>query len=175
MPPTNITALSIPFYELESLLKPFRQRHIHTPAVHVPPHVTLHVPFKPYHTITKTTLTELTDLFSQTASFSCSLQKLGRFPAAGVLYLSPEPAAPFLTLSYQLQQTYPEAPLEFAEPVMHLTIAQGGSDINLDHLEAQFLQEYAHRLPLQVKATAVCLHVKRDETWVKENTFPLGK
>jgi 2'-5' RNA ligase len=79
----NTSALIVPAPELEELLQPFRTPHINTPARAVPPHVTLHVPFRPPAALDQPLLDQLAALFAPRAPFRYQLRALQRFPESG--------------------------------------------------------------------------------------------
>jgi 2'-5' RNA ligase len=162
MRPTT-SALIVPAPELTKLLGPFRTPNIHTPARSVPPHVTLHVPFRMPDQLDQALCDGLAALFAPRASFRYQLRALRRFPESGVLYLAPEPAEPFLELSYLIQRRYPDAPPDYPTPIMHMTLAHGHPSSDLDALEQEFAARYGNQLPLNAVAREVALYAKRED------------
>ncbi len=168
----NSTALVIPVREAE-FVQPFRARHLRRPGVTMPPHVTLRSPFKYMQDIDRSVFDDLTHLFARHARFRFALRATARFPDTGVLYLAPEPAAPFLRLSQAIREKYRDPPPAFASPVMHLTLARSDTE-ELDRIEDEFHREYGGRLPIKATATEACLFEKREEAWVKRASFTLA-
>ena len=162
---TDTTALIVPLLPLQTLLQPFLLEHIRSPAAQVPPHITLHVPFLPLISITSKVLDDIGQLCAVISPFAVRLATFKRFPLAGVVYLQPEPTEPFLELSRAIQRRYPEAPPDFPDPVMHLTLAYGYAATELDNIEHLFTQLYSQHLPLEAEATTVSLYVKQDNIW----------
>jgi len=117
------TAISIPVLNA-MFLQPFRLQHISTSAITMPPHISLFGPFKDMESIDQNvvqTLKEITDSFPH---FHFILHKTGCFPDIQVLYLEPEPVAPFKSLHRAISTKFPEVTPDFPDPVMHLTLAR---------------------------------------------------
>jgi 2'-5' RNA ligase len=96
------------------------------PSRGVPAHVTILFPFVPASRIDDVLLRDLGSLFSRFAAFDVELREARRFP--GVLYLAPEPATPFVSLTEAVVGSYPEFPPyggAFDAIVPHLTAAEG--------------------------------------------------
>ena len=170
----GITSLVIPVCEAESRIQVFRTEYLHTPGVTMPPHVTVHVPFKHTQEVDEGVLNDLGDLFASHVKFRFVLRKTGRFPSMGVLYLEPEPAAPFHNLSQAIRLRYPDAMPDFADPVMHLTLARCRSR-ELDKVEEAFYQACGDVLPIETTATEVCLFERCDNRWHKRALFALSE
>lgn len=166
------TAISIPVPNA-SFIQTFRTQHISSPAVTKPPHITIHSPFKSVEDINQSILDELKDLINSYSKFEFVLQKIGRFPDIGVLYLIPEPVIPFRTLSQAIKEKFLDPPPYFEDPVMHPTIAREESKI-LDTIEEEFNQKYQDQLPFQTMASEVNLYQKRDGVWRIHSTFALS-
>jgi 2'-5' RNA ligase len=92
------------------------------PSLGIPPHITLLFPF--VTPVTGELVSELGGVFAQVPAFSLELGMVGRFP--GVVYLAPEPTAPFAELTAELVRRHPDHQPYGGEafPVVpHLTIA----------------------------------------------------
>lgn len=129
------SALLVPVPEVESLVRPWRQRHDPAEQLGVPAHVTLLYPFLPPWQIDMTVLAQLHTLFAATPSFRFTLTTVARFPDA--LYLAPEPADPFIDLTNALTTLYPETPpYGGVHPTVipHLTIAHSHDQQILGHI-----------------------------------------
>ncbi|MCX5662830.1 MAG: 2'-5' RNA ligase family protein [Planctomycetota bacterium] len=170
----DITAILVPVHELEPALRPFRDKHLRSSATKLPPHVTVFYPFLPPEQVDDAVRAGLAKLFAGLPRFSHALGKTGRFQQGGVLYLAPEPAEPFLALGRKIGAAFPAAGPDRREPVMHVTIAQGGPAEKLDEVEAEFLREFSGKMPWLVEAREVCLYSKIAGVWRLEKAFPLG-
>ncbi|MFG3094110.1 2'-5' RNA ligase family protein [Streptomyces sp. NPDC048202] len=74
--------------------------------------------------------------------FEARFERCGRFP--GILYLAPDPDAPFRRLTEAVAERWPETPPfggQFDEIVPHLTIAQGQDDAVLEEAEGRGVVE----------------------------------
>ena len=168
----DITALVVPV-AVAAFVQPFRVKYLHRPGVTMPPHVTLHAPFKDKEDINENVLNTLAELFGSHAQFQFTLARTARFSDTGVLYLAPEPAEPFLALSRAIQAHYPDTPSDHPNPVMHLTLALSGAEA-LDGIEDEFQRQYGNRLPIEATATEVHLFEKRENAWIKQTSFALS-
>jgi 2'-5' RNA ligase len=127
------TALVVLVPEAEALVAPWRRLHDPSCAVGVPAHVTLLYPFRPPERLDAALHRELAELFGQASAIDFQLTQLATFP--GVLYLTPEPAAPFVTLIRTLLAHFPDTPPyggAYAEIVPHLTVAQSDDAATLE-------------------------------------------
>jgi len=119
------TALIVPIPAAATAVDRWREAR---PSLGIPPHVTLLFPF--VAPVTDALVAELEEVFRPVAPFAVELRELRRFP--GVLYLAPEPAAPFAELTAELVRRYPDHPPygDASFPVVpHLTVAQGGDEL----------------------------------------------
>ena len=167
------TALSIPVQEA-MFLQPFRMQHISTPATTMPPHISLFGPFMAMDAIDHRVLEALKEIADSWPRFHFVLRQTGRFPDIQVLYLEPEPAAPFQALNRALRAKFPAITPDFLDPVMHLTLARV-SEGELDQVEAEFYDQYGNQLPIEATATEVGLHEKRDNAWHPRASFALAE
>jgi 2'-5' RNA ligase superfamily/Aminoglycoside-2''-adenylyltransferase len=131
----------------------------------LPAHITLLYPFLSTRGINDRTELALASLIGEVQSFDFLLSEIGSFP--GVVYLSPEPAAPFVALTEALVERWPDHPPyrgAFEEITPHLTVAY-------DETPPGGLAE---RLPLKARAEEVWLMSRSGGRWVCRKTFPLG-
>ena len=101
----------------------------------VPAHITLLYPFMAPELIGTAVLERVRAVVATRSSFAFSLAGVGRFP--DVLYIAPEPAAPFIELTEGLVRQFPEfRPYggQYDGIVPHLTVAHGG---RLEHSRAE--------------------------------------
>jgi 2'-5' RNA ligase superfamily len=103
--------------------------------------------------------------------FSFELRELRRWP--DVLYLAPEPPAPFVALTEAFVASYPEhPPYEGAHEtvVPHLTVAQGGPEVL-----AAAENDVWPSLPLSARVDELLLLAERErDAWRTAARIPLG-
>jgi 2'-5' RNA ligase len=125
----------------------------------LPHHVTVIYPFLGRRLVTAQLVAELHDVFAASAAFDFDLTAVGRFP--GVLYLAPEPAAPFIELTRRSTERWPTHPPyggAFPEVVPHLTLAEGAEPPGLE-------DQVASLLPVRARA---------EEIWLMERAARTG-
>jgi len=159
----------------EALVKPFRDRWDPAAAAGVPAHVTVLYPFHPPAALAPAIAARLARLFAQHAPFDYQLTELRRFPS--VLYLAPEPAAPFRALTAAVAGAFPEYPPyggQFDNVIPHLTVAEQHDADQLAAIEHDVRAACGHRLPLRLRAEAVVLLDNERGAWRVRATFALG-
>ena len=143
--PSELYAFSIPFRDLAPAVDEWRERACEAKPSHgVPPHVTLLIPAPP-------DLETAAVALEPFGPFEVEFARLGRFPAT--LWLSPEPAEPFVRMTEALVDAFPgHLPYAgaFEQITPHLTVAQGD-----DLGETETALE--PRLPLRSRASSVVL------------------
>ena len=134
--------------------------------------MTLVAPFMRASLLGVAVLADLGALFGATPAFDVRFPRAGRFPE--VVYLDPDPAAPFAGLTRELVRRYPDSPPyggEYADPVPHLTVLRARSEDELAAAE----RELAARLPLTARALEAWLvGRRRDGAWSRLARFPFG-
>jgi 2'-5' RNA ligase len=116
-------------------LEELRLRHDPMATAGVPAHVTLLFPFLATGDLTPAIRRRLALIASGVRPFSVRFDATGRFP--GVLWLAPEPAAPFVELTERLAAAFPDhPPYEGAhdDVIPHLTVGLAPEE-TLDRLE----------------------------------------
>lgn len=169
-------ALAIPVPEAEVLVGPFRQRYDPSAQLGVSAHITINYPFLPGVEAGEEVFARLNSVFSTSSPFSFSLNRVERFP--DVLYLAPEPQAPFLALIASVAGRFPDSPPyggAFERVVPHLTVAQSDDEGLLRSVEREFRERAARYLPLTVHAERVWLLDNPDSRWRKRYEFRLGE
>jgi hypothetical protein len=124
-------------------------------ALGVPAHLPVLFPFVPPAGIDEATRTTLRELLSSVTTFDFSLVAT-RWFADTVLWLAPDPDAPFRVLTQAVADAFPAYPPyggQFPDPVAHLTIADRGSPEAM-HAAEQQLQP---ALPIRSIARSVTL------------------
>jgi len=140
-------------------------------ALDVPPHVTVLFPFLPPGSLDASIRRELADIAASHESFDVRFTTIGRFP--GLLYLAPEPAAPFVALTQACVERFPDFPPYAGvhdEIVPHLTILEGSQaqDADVGHrLQAS--------LPFSVHVRAIEVITPSEQgPWRLRWRLPLG-
>jgi len=148
------SALVVVVPEVAPAVEPWLERTaVAKPSRGIPAHVTILFPFVPAREIDDTLLEDLAAILARFPAFEFELSRLERFP--NVLYLAPEPADPFSTLTEAVVASYPAYPPYggiFDTVVPHLTAAEGETEI-LDSAEA----DIGHALPTTAEAREVVL------------------
>jgi 2'-5' RNA ligase len=147
--PASAVVVRVP---LPAGLARLRARRDWAASVGVPPHVTILFPFLPAERLDRGVRDELAAIAGTVEPFEVAFERVGRFP--GVVYLAPEPAAPFSALTEAVHARFPGFPPydgAFETVVPHLTITEpldGQEDeAALDAVAA----EAGRRLPFRVR------------------------
>lgn len=170
--PTGKTALIVAVPAAEPLVGRWRGRFdAAAVAGGVPPHVTISYPFLDRSLLDDRVLGELAETFSRHRPFDMRLARCGRFP--DVLYLAPEPAAPFVALTEAVAARFPQAPPfggTFADITPHLSVAKDEPAEVFDAVEA----ELTPRLPVAARVSAVQLLALHGRRFQQQCSFPLA-
>lgn len=160
--------------EAEPHVGALRQRLDASASLGVPAHITLLYPFMAPDRITGAVLARARAVAASSAPFAFRLAQTRRFPE--VLYLAPEPAAPFIELTLRLAREFPDHPPyggRHESVVPHLTVAQADA-AQLAAAEA----ELRIALPLPGGVAARCGELVLIENssgrWQPMQVFPLG-
>ena len=124
-------------------------------ALGVPAHLTVLFPFVPPAGIDEATRTTLRELLSSVTTFDFSLVAT-RWFADTVVWLAPDPDAPFRVLTQAVAAAFPAYPPyggQFPDPVPHLTIADRGPPEAMHAAE----QQLQRALPIRSIARSVTL------------------
>jgi hypothetical protein len=120
----------------------------------------------------------LRQCFASSASFPFALTAIRRFEAPeAVLYLEPEPAAPFRALTEAIWQRHPGTPPyggRHADIIPHLSVARVQDRQQLDAITLRFAPAAAGMLPIRAVAAEVALMDTRSGRWQVRTTFALG-
>jgi 2'-5' RNA ligase len=131
--PASAIVVRVP---LPRALERSRRRWDWAAGVGAPAHVTILFPFLPVGRLGPAVRTELAAIAASHGAFDVRFRRVGRFP--GVVYLAPEPAAPFTRLTSAVVARYPDFPPyggAFDSVIPHLTIAES-ADGPLDTIAA---------------------------------------
>ena len=172
--PVLRSALVVAVPEAAVVAEPWLERTAHAKPSHgVSAHVTVLFPFVQAPELDDTLVASLTALFVRVQPFDFALPACRRFP--GVLYLAPEPAEPFVTMTEAVVAAYPDCPPyegAFDSIVPHLTVAEGPPTV-LNRAEA----EVRPRLPVRAEAHEILLLEELEPEparWHVRDRFPLG-
>jgi 2'-5' RNA ligase len=163
--------LVLPLDRAEALFGDLRRANVHEQTQQVPAHVTLAHPLPPMADLGER-IQRLTALFAAEAPFDLTLQGFGRFGSARVLYLDAHPAERLKRLADAAFACCPGAEPEFPEHVFHMTLVQGGS--NLDAAEQAIAKRWGDDLPLTERIERAELYVHSPHGWRLKATFPFG-
>ncbi len=137
----------------------------------VPAHVTLLSPFMPIVALTPGVRDELAGMAAGVQPFDVRFEAVGRFP--NVVYLAPEPAAPFDGLTAAIVARFPDHPPyegAFETVIPHLTLVESPT-APLDELAGQ---AQGH-LPFSGRVSTMEMLVKSgDGRWRVHWRIPLG-
>lgn len=150
------TALIVAVPEAEPLVGAWRAKHDSSAQHGVPAHITLLFPFLPAEEVDEQLVTDLRDLFASQPAFTYRLPRVAHFPE--VAWLAPEPAQPFKDLISLIVSRYPDyPPYEGAhdEVIPHLTVAEGGPE-----LQDEVAAALTPNLPIEADAREVTLIVE---------------
>jgi 2'-5' RNA ligase len=164
------SAVLIPVPEADSVVGRWRHEHDPVAAAGVPAHITLVVPWLPPDEISPADLAELEDELSEVKVFEFDLSDVGWF-GRRVLWVAPEPAAPFLELTNRLAERFSTPPWEdeFDEVIPHLTVAHASDGVELVPIAADVVS----RLPVHCRAEEVWVMVGDGSRWEQRHQVRL--
>lgn len=169
------TAIIVAIPEAEPLIELFRRQHTEDGAQGVPPHVTLLYPFTDTSLLVAGRVNEVADVIRSFSAFEFSLVSVAYFPTSPrVLYLQPDPGAPFRAMTRALVAAFPEhQPYdgEYVDPTPHATIA-----VASDQVLAEIERTVLPSLPVAARATEASLIERDDEkdVWRLRRRLPLS-
>jgi len=152
------THLILPVPAAEPVIGAWRERFDPRAQLGVPPHITALGPFVDRRRLTIADLQALTHLFASTSAITFKLVRVASF--ADVVYLAPEPSAPFVALTEALWQQWPAYPPyagAHREIVPHLTVAVGAAPF------AQLAAAITPQLPVTGRAGEAWLVAHHDD------------
>jgi 2'-5' RNA ligase len=133
----GVTALIVPAPEAEPVVGPLRHRYTPSGSEGVPTHVTLIAPFAPAPVL-PSLLPQLEELIATWRAVPFTLRRVRRWP--GIVWLDPEPSAPFVAMTGALARAFPAYPPYEGlhdEVIPHVTVATRKEEDVLDELEAE--------------------------------------
>lgn len=165
------SAVVVTVPEAEPLVGVWRLRYTHDAPAGMPPHVTLLFPFVAAERVGEAE-GRLAELVLAAPAFDLAFRRTARF--AGVLYLDPEPAEPFVALTGAIAGEWPEHPPYegvFDEVIPHLTVAEAQDSALLDRIAAAV----EPHLPVQTRVREASLFVEDGGgRWHQRGRLPLG-
>ncbi|SCL17787.1 2'-5' RNA ligase superfamily protein [Micromonospora rhizosphaerae] len=166
------TAIIVAVPEAGHLVDRWRQLYDSSAPLGVPAHVTILYPFLEIGRIDESVVEQLRQLFARQPAVQVKFHRCGRFP--DVLYLEPEPADTFKSLTASIVEHWPEAPPyggAHDEVVPHLTVAGGIDEETLALIEG----DVAARLPVQAAVTEARLIAFDGSQWATRTRFPFAR
>ncbi len=156
------SAVLVPVPEADAVVGKWRQQYDPVATAGVPAHITLVVPWLPPDEITDADLAELDDSLEDVKAFDFALDHVDWF-GRRVLWIAPDPAAPFLTLTNRLADRFGTPPWEdeFDDVVPHLTVAHASDGVELAPVAA----DLTGRLPVACRAGQVWVMVGDGSRW----------
>ena len=168
------TGLIVEVPNAERAVGQWRERLDPQATLGVPAHVTVLFPFAAPEHIDQGILAALRRVLSAMEPFEFQLARTG-WLGRSVLWLGPEPAAPFRQLTEGLTAAFPDYPPyggQFAEVVPHLTVGDHGTAQQLAAAEC----DVRRHLPIREHAQAVTLMAEQaDGHWRHRSRFGLGQ
>jgi 2'-5' RNA ligase len=166
------SAVFIPVPAADAAVGRWRYEHDPVAAAGVPAHITLIVPWLPPDEIVQSDLDELDDELADVKSFDFDLAHVDWF-GRRVLWVAPEPAAPFRDLTHRLAERFGTPPWEdeFDEVIPHLTVAHASDGVEL----VPIASDVTGRLPLHCRAEEVWVMVGDGQRWAMRHQCRLLK
>jgi 2'-5' RNA ligase superfamily len=139
-------------------------------------HVTVLFPFVDPGSVDERSLGSLRDAARAVEPFECVFHRTAWFET-DVLWLAPEPDAPFRALTEAVCRAFPDYPPyggEFEVVVPHLTIGAQPRATHADLIAAE--TEVQQHLPIAARVDHVALiaGTRASDSWLTLQTFPLG-
>jgi 2'-5' RNA ligase len=164
------SALIVTVPEAEPIVGEWRERYDNA-RLGIPAHITLLFPFVPSEELDSALFADLHDLVSTQPPITFTLTRLAEFPDQ-TLWLVPEPAEAFRTMTKLIVRQYPSYPPYEGvhdEVIPHLTVAAGDSSLR-DEVDAAV----SPHLPIQAEARyVVLLEEWPDGHWSTRERFAL--
>lgn len=157
--------------ESEPLVGRWRQKYDPPAPVGIPAHITRLFPFRPVRWLGEGAVADLAALIRAEPAAQFSLARVGRFPR--IVYLAPEPAQPFISLTKRLAARFDLMPYGRGDGggTPHLTVARHDDLGVLDRI----VDALSPSLPLPFTLREAWL-MERDDAgyWHRGKTFPFG-
>jgi 2'-5' RNA ligase len=166
------SAVLVPVPQADAVVGRWRHQHDPVAVAGVPAHITLIVPWLAPDEITPADLTELDETLGDVEPFDFVLDHVDWF-GRRVLWVAPEPAAPFLALTSRLADRFGTPPWEdeFDEVIPHLTVAHASDGVELVPVAA----DVSGRLPVACRAEEVWVMVGDGVRWELRHRVRLAR
>ena len=169
------TALVIPASPTPPGLAAFRRRHIHHPGAAVPFHVTVAAPFLPLVSLDDEAWARLRRVAAASEPFDFVAGSICCFPTTSVLWLAPNPVAPFEAFAEAVYRAFPRVRPGVGQPTFHLTIGLGRTPDDVAGMLAAFRATFEQRLPFRLRARHLDLYVEADGSYRRRARLVLGR
>ena len=175
--PGGRSAIVVPI-RLPTGLRAVMVRESASARLGVPAHVTLLFPFVAARAIGTDVLALVERVLGGAAAFDVAFRDVGRFEPGGtapngVVWLAPDPVAPFMSLIDQLSNAFPDYPPYggvFDEVIPHVTLA----DDDATRMDSN-VAEASRYLPFRRRVSDAALLVEgADGRWRTRRRFPVG-
>jgi 2'-5' RNA ligase len=170
--PGPLSAVIVTVPQAEPAVRELRLRHTNDAPLGIPAHVTLLHPFVSAAELGDDVEERLARLIAAAPAFDVVFGRTARWPE--LVYLEPEPAAPFVRLTEAIVGEWPEhPPYEGAHDsiVPHLTVAHSDDGALLDRIVA----DLEPQLPIELRVREAQLYIQGvDGRWQERRSFPLG-
>jgi 2'-5' RNA ligase len=172
------SAIVVPF-RLPATLDALRLRESSSARAGVPAHVTILFPFVPPRSVDGDVLLRVAAIAAAVPAFDVAFGEVRRWEPSdaapdGVVWLAPEPAAPFIALTAAIFAAFPEHPPYggiHEETIPHLTLAAD----DRAHMGAVVAEARRH-VPFRRRASAAVLIVEGDDgRWRTRRRFALRR
>jgi 2'-5' RNA ligase len=164
----------VPAHGAGELVQELRIQHDPSAAAGVPTHLTLMFPFVPPPDLSAQKIDALESLIGRARPFDFTLTRIREFKE-GVVYLVPEPAGPFVSLTQEIARHFGLLPFggQFGEdPVIHLTIANHASPSDRRRITDRLSPE----LPISLRAVEAWLMIGSNTGgWNVARKMPFGE
>ena len=167
------TGVVVPVPDAEPLVSAWRERFDRSAPLGVPAHVTVLYPFLPRERVDEAVLTDLAAICRRVGPVEVTFRRTGWFEDADVLWLDPEPAAPFVDLTGAIAARWPDAQPYcgvFDEVTPHLTVAEAAPEGEVERMQ----DELAASLPLRTVVDRAWLYAFDGQAWSPVRALPLS-
>lgn len=160
--------------EAEPLVAHLREQFDPVAKLGMPAHVTLLYPFMSPELIDTAVVEQARAVVAGAYRFIFTLAKVSRFTE--VLYLAPEPSAPFIALTERLVRQFPKFPPyggQHKSVVPHVTAAHG-AELEHSRIETELRFAISARGEIACLVSEVALMQNASGRWQPMHVFPLA-
>ncbi|MFP5282670.1 MAG: 2'-5' RNA ligase family protein [Actinomycetes bacterium] len=175
-PAPTETAVIVPVPAADPVVGAHRRRLDVAASWGVPAHVTVVYPFAPPEVVNDELVDTLAAVARTVPAFGCRFGRT-RWFGEDVLWLDPDPDAPFRRLTAEVERAFPHYPPyggAFPDPIPHLTVAERrrGDLVTLQTVELEVQRE----LPVSTRIDRVLLiaGAPAPQSWRTLHDLPLG-